>query len=348
MFGFKRRGSQATLPTDRGEGTVGHVDPAPAGAHDAPQGLLAEDPAAEEAAGSATPSALMAERDPDPPATPSPRPGEGEPSAEQRAEEELRRARAREMNLVQGGLLTRALDGALRETLREQFGELPEERLAALSAGVRKRLVVTLKAGSKRVRGLPKAHFLREVVEDRRRIEAQKEAARAELEKLLVQLGQKRAEYQERRAQLVRESFDHGLEQDQEVTELIHRAFGEALTPEQRETRDRVTSLVLESLARERQRALEEKTAQHREEVRRFELRLAKLSQSLEVTEEELRRIAAMKNIDPGIASIYRTVQGLSPDDENAEAKREMLAGIFEANLKLQKGGEGTPAEGAD
>lgn len=346
MFGFKRRGSQATVPTDHGEDSRGPLDPDPPGVVCQGGTASAGDPAAAGAVGSLTPSALMAEPDPDPSAAPQPT-DEGKPSAEARAEEELRRARAREMNLVQGGLLTRALDEALRATLREQLGELAEEQLAALSVAVRRRLVVSLKAGSKRVRGLPKAHFLREVVEDRRRIEAQKEAARRELESLLVQLGQKRAEYKARRAKLVRESFDHGLEQDQEVTELIHRAFGDGLTPEQKQTRDRVTNLVLESLARERERALEAKTAEHREEVRRFELRLAKLTQSLEVTEEELRRLAAMKNIDPGIASIYRTVQGLSADEENAKTKREMLAGIFEANLKLQKRGGRTPAEGA-
>ena len=44
-----------------------------------------------------------------------------------------------------------------------------------------------------------------------------------------------------------------------------------------------------------------------------------------------------MKNIDLGVASIYRTVQGLSADDDNAEQKKEMLKNIFDANVALRR-----------
>jgi diguanylate cyclase (GGDEF)-like protein len=64
--------------------------------------------------------------------------------------------------------------------------------------------------------------------------------------------------------------------------------------------------------------------------------RVAKLTQALTVTEAELRRVMALKNIDPGVASIYRTVQGLSADAANAEARLEMLARIFELNVELR------------
>lgn len=68
-----------------------------------------------------------------------------------------------------------------------------------------------------------------------------------------------------------------------------------------------------------------------------LERRVRKLTESLGLTEQELKRIAGMKNIDLGVASIYRSVQGLSADDDNAEQKKEMLKNIFEANVALRQ-----------
>ena len=41
--------------------------------------------------------------------------------------------------------------------------------------------------------------------------------------------------------------------------------------------------------------------------------------------------------IDPGVASIFREVQGLSNSDEQGETKKAMMSAIFEANLNFQK-----------
>ncbi len=68
-----------------------------------------------------------------------------------------------------------------------------------------------------------------------------------------------------------------------------------------------------------------------------LERRIQKLTHSLGVTEEELRRVAAMKNIDLGISSVYRVVQGLASEDELFAQKKEMLKDLFEANVKLQE-----------
>src|SRR5690606_712933 len=69
--------------------------------------------------------------------------------------------------------------------------------------------------------------------------------------------------------------------------------------------------------------------------VDNLERRVRKLTDLLSVTESELKRVAAMKNVDTGIASIYRSVQGIGADEDNAELKREMMKSIFEANLAL-------------
>jgi diguanylate cyclase (GGDEF)-like protein len=80
----------------------------------------------------------------------------------------------------------------------------------------------------------------------------------------------------------------------------------------------------------------EQRRRAHESEVDVLRRRLTKLSDSLELTEEELRRVMKMKAIDPGVASIYRTVQGLDAEDADVELKKEMMSAIFSANLELQ------------
>lgn len=73
-----------------------------------------------------------------------------------------------------------------------------------------------------------------------------------------------------------------------------------------------------------------------------LERRIAKLMKTLSETEQVLERVAKMKDIEIGIESIYRTVQGLSTDEAQRERKMAMMRTIFEANLELQStGGQG-------
>ena len=76
--------------------------------------------------------------------------------------------------------------------------------------------------------------------------------------------------------------------------------------------------------------------AEQRKQISMLERRIRKLTTHLSSTEDELKRVASMKAIDGGVASIYQTVQGLSGDDANAEQKKGMLTTIFEANLALR------------
>jgi hypothetical protein len=101
-----------------------------------------------------------------------------------------------------------------------------------------------------------------------------------------------------------------------------------------------VMELAVKKLTAEKARRENEQQSQ----IELLQRRLAKLGQSLELTEEELRRVMAAKSIDPGVASIYRTVQGLSVEQADAELKKEMMAKIFEANFELRKQLGGGPA----
>ena len=124
-----------------------------------------------------------------------------------------------------------------------------------------------------------------------------------------------------------------------ELLESVIRAFDSE--PEQSSAVLRTKKSVLELIAAELGRLQESSTvrqfAEQRSQINNLERRIRKLTSHLSSTEEELKRVASMKAVDTGVASIYSTVQGLSGDDDNAEQKREMLMTIFEANVALRE-----------
>ncbi|HUR28960.1 MAG TPA: hypothetical protein VM509_12295, partial [Planctomycetota bacterium] len=76
---------------------------------------------------------------------------------------------------------------------------------------------------------------------------------------------------------------------------------------------------------------------EHLHQVDMLERRIAKLTAQLAEAEAAIQRIAKMKNIDLGIASIYRTVQGLSDEEDALALKQELMQKIFEANFELKQ-----------
>jgi hypothetical protein len=70
--------------------------------------------------------------------------------------------------------------------------------------------------------------------------------------------------------------------------------------------------------------------------IDRLERRIAKLAATLEQTERALQRASVGQNLERGIESLYRVVQGLPADDPQVEQKREMMREIFRANLELR------------
>ena len=97
-----------------------------------------------------------------------------------------------------------------------------------------------------------------------------------------------------------------------------------------------VIALLRSEVASWRETSTASRMIETQKTIDQLERRVVKLTVSLGLTEAELKRVAQMKNIDLGVASIYRTVQGLSADDGGAETKKEMLKNIFEANMSLR------------
>ena len=128
--------------------------------------------------------------------------------------------------------------------------------------------------------------------------------------------------------------------EDQAIAERIRQVFaalaanGSGLPAELQE---RMLELVLETVAAERHQGDAARRALRDREVENLQRRIQKLNETLAQTEHRLRQVAAMKNIDDGISSIYRDVQGLDLGDLQVARKRELMAEIFAANLKLQR-----------
>ena len=77
--------------------------------------------------------------------------------------------------------------------------------------------------------------------------------------------------------------------------------------------------------------------AEYLRKIELLERRIGKLTEQLGMTEGQLKSVLAAKQVDPGLASVYETVQGLSADEAQAELKKELMAKIFEANVELRR-----------
>jgi chaperonin cofactor prefoldin len=75
----------------------------------------------------------------------------------------------------------------------------------------------------------------------------------------------------------------------------------------------------------------------HDERVELLERRVRKLQSSLAETESMLKRLQEAKAVDPGLPSVYRSAQGISPSDDRFEQKRVLLAEIFKLNVELRR-----------
>ena len=107
--------------------------------------------------------------------------------------------------------------------------------------------------------------------------------------------------------------------------------------PDSQQLLDQLGRVVQTVLEAERQHLLEMVDEAARRKTDLLRRRLHKLQNHLNEMEATLKNLAAAKGIDPGVASIYKEIQGLSLEDEQYERKCGLLRIIFEDNLQLQK-----------
>ncbi|HJP01758.1 MAG TPA: hypothetical protein QF764_08340 [Planctomycetota bacterium] len=249
--------------------------------------------------------------------------------------------RSRRLNLVNQAHLLRSIEEAVRRGLTDRLDGVDDETLARITSTTKAELLTLLKAGAQAVRGLSKEKFLEEAERDRQRIVAEREQASEDLQALLEQVDVRRGEMLRAREELEEESRRSGDAQDEALMRRVETLFEEGdYAAEAADLREQVTALLLGSVRSERDKVVAAQMSDHRQSVENFERRITKLTRSLEVTEDELRRMAERKEVEPGVASVFRTVQGLNAGEDDLEAKTEMMASIFEANMTLQKGAE--------
>jgi hypothetical protein len=152
-----------------------------------------------------------------------------------------------------------------------------------------------------------------------------------------------------READLLREEASEiGGLQKAALVDKIQKIFASVpRTSEIEGLEKQIVDLAVAELYDERKKAVEAQMREHKRQVDMLEKRIAKLTGILGVTEEELQRVMAMKSIDAGVASIYKTVQGLGAGDPQKEEKKAMMAEIFQQNKAFQKRGKTAPTQAA-
>ncbi len=141
--------------------------------------------------------------------------------------------------------------------------------------------------------------------------------------------------YRQRLESLVSDGEDLETAAGTVADEIIDRAVASARTEWETElaaANAEVVRLSAESL----KAGADDDGGELRREVEQLHRRIAKLTGSLEMTEQEIVRLRKLKNVDDGIESVYRDVQGLSDGDARSEVKKELMGEIFRANMHLQ------------
>lgn len=265
-------------------------------------------------------------------------PTERQASTEDEAARKQMRDSARSLRHIGEARLMAVIAAAVRHAVKRTFDDVDDASLVHVAGIAQRGFLHLLKNNGKSVRGLPVSDFVKEVAEERRKILAQREAARRELDRVVAELDGRRREMDTEREEFIRAKRVDGAVLDESMVSRLDELF-ESLgdSPEVQSLRQAVTDIALDSVQQERGKAVQGKLEEHDAEVANYQRRIEKLTQSLSRTEDEIKRLASMKDVETGVASIYRSVQGLTGDDDDIEQKKEMMAAIFEANLELRE-----------
>jgi hypothetical protein len=227
------------------------------------------------------------------------------------------------LRLVSRADFMRLLGAAIEEVLVR--GGIEQARARRLRGDALVRFATRMKLGARRVRALTKTECLAELEREhgsllRRRLQWTEELAGLESE-----LADVRAKTSAR--------FLTSAEE-----ELLARSLLEDARALVREGgSEAALAAFAEREAGRRARALAAVQARERERIDVLERRVAKLCTEIQRMEGRLAELARRAELDPGLPSIYRTVQGLDEGEPERAAKAVMLARIFEQNLVLQR-----------
>lgn len=244
----------------------------------------------------------------------------------------------RPMRLVQRESVARLVDHAIGHALEDLLPTIAHTQQALLlRERSRREFLELLRSQGRKVRGMTRSRFLIELERSKNELLLTRDRVREELAGL-VHHKQILSEFEEALERDQAARHEAGAARDRELLSSIQALFGMARNgrPDLKALEESVIALALESVRRERAGVQSEQSAEFDQRVELFERRIAKLGELLEQSEHALAELARLKDVDPGIESIYRTVQGLARGDPRARAKQAVLVQLFEANLALK------------
>jgi hypothetical protein len=241
----------------------------------------------------------------------------------------------RRLSLVPGGALRRLVRAAVARSLAERDDPELTDRLV-------REIARAIKSAGRPIEGMTKSDVIDELERSRDALRRARERASAELDELRGSepAPSADAEVREGAADAARAPVADELAELRSrealaaVDEAFERARRERLSSAA--LRDRIRAVVAEATRRERRELVRELRAAHERRVDLLVRRIAKLNRSLEEAESVQAALAAARHADAGLASVYRTVQGLDDDAPFARQKQELLEQIFLANVALR------------
>ncbi len=181
------------------------------------------------------------------------------------------------------------------------------------------------------------AHNLQSLADSRALLQDHRKTVQLELDRLRADLASRRGFAESREPISAAEAL--GLEPGQ-LRKLIDArlqalAAAASSAPEDLASR---TAEALQALFEQLSgQALGEQRRKYDLELDQLERRIAKLIQSLEQTEKALAHLQHLVSLDPGLESIYKTVQGLDPNEGDNRTKQAVLEKVFLENIELRK-----------
>jgi ferritin-like metal-binding protein YciE len=237
---------------------------------------------------------------------------------------DLHRRGVTRLRTVKTSDVSRLIERAVNRTLMERtIGPLDPQQMAEIVHAAENQFTRQLRA-------------FEDLADSRQAVEAHRRESQAELARLRETL---------REREPSEPSLPRASEPSLDLTERLAREIKACLQPllDQapsgglgRSVAEDLQSLVHTHIGE----ALEAQRRRFQIETENQERRVAKLVESLERTEQVLSRVAASKQLEEGIESIYRTVLGLSVGEQDFGRKQDLMASIFEANLALRKAHE--------
>jgi len=224
----------------------------------------------------------------------------------------------RRMRVVRRDDVVSRFDAAVRQILEREALALPPAARRAVRMEIGKALDRMLTQRGRQIRGLTRTQFLARLSESHDRLLDERVNIRQEIDGLRDQLGQLRSEAGaapvDLEAQLARRLDESGL----------GRCLSTGLA------RDIV------EFAAGAVREMAPAAGSDPRETDLLKRRVAKMTAEIAHLEDALKEMMRAQRVDPGVASIYECVQGLSELDLLYEKKSEMLRDVFEANQVLR------------